>query len=248
MRSIFKAMLAILPVALYASLPAEAATESWRQSCSGPEYVCGSTKADTSPSVAPVKKAKPATTAKVKAKAPVAASADDETPAKPKKAKKVATKAKAKAQVAEDDEAAVKPAKKKVAAKVKAKAVAKAQDDDDAPAKPAKKKKVAKASGGGSEYQSGMASWYGGNFHGRTTANGEKYDMWAMTAAHKTLPFGTRVKVTNTRNGDTVVVRINDRGPFVGGRVIDLSRAAANDIGMANSGVAPVKLTILGKG
>jgi rare lipoprotein A len=69
-----------------------------------------------------------------------------------------------------------------------------------------------------------------------------------MTAAHKTLPFGTRVRVTNTRNGDSVVVRINDRGPYVGGRVIDLSRAAASEIGLTASGVAPVKVAILGKG
>ena len=93
-----------------------------------------------------------------------------------------------------------------------------------------------------------MASWYGGNFNGRKTANGETYDMWDMTAAHPSLPFGTRVRVTNTRNGDYVDVRINDRGPFVGGRIIDLSAAAAGELGMTNSGVAPVKVTILGKG
>ena len=93
-----------------------------------------------------------------------------------------------------------------------------------------------------------MASWYGGNFNGRKTANGEIYNMDEMTAAHKTLPFGTRVRVTNTRNGDSVDVRINDRGPFVGGRIIDLSRAAASDIGMTNTGVAPVKIAILVKG
>ena len=73
-----------------------------------------------------------------------------------------------------------------------------------------------------------MASWYGGNFHGRKTANGETYNMNEWTAAHKTLPFGTRVRVTNTRNGDTLIVRINDRGPFIAGRIIDLSRAAAS--------------------
>ena len=72
--------------------------------------------------------------------------------------------------------------------------------------------------------------------------------MNALTAAHKTLPFGTRVRVTNARNGDSVEVRINDRGPFIAGRVIDLSRAAAGQIGLTNTGVAPVKVTILGKG
>lgn len=156
---------------------------------------------------------------------------------------KVAKAAKAKpANAAADAAAPVKKAKKKVAAKKAQKVVA----DDQ----PAKTKKVASkkksGDGGGSSYQSGIASWYGGYFHGRTTANGEKYNMWSLTAAHKTLPFGTRVKVTNTRNGDSVVVRINDRGPFIAGRVIDLSKAAANEIGMG--GLAPVKLTVLGKG
>ena len=93
---------------------------------------------------------------------------------------------------------------------------------------------------------SGTASWYGGKFHGRTTANGERYNMNALTAAHKTLPFGTKVRVTNEANGKSVVVRINDRGPFVGRRVIDLSRAAATQVGMMQSGVARVKLEILG--
>ncbi|MDE1468449.1 septal ring lytic transglycosylase RlpA family protein [Aurantiacibacter sp. D1-12] len=88
----------------------------------------------------------------------------------------------------------------------------------------------------------GVASYYGRRFHGRRTANGERFDMNAMTAAHRTLPFGTRVRVTNPRNGRSVVVRINDRGPFVGGRTIDLSRAAATQIGMISSGHARVEL------
>ncbi len=92
---------------------------------------------------------------------------------------------------------------------------------------------------------SGQASWYGPGFHGRLTANGERYNQNAMTAAHPSLKFGTRVKVTNLNNGRSVVVRINDRGPFVGGRVIDLSAAAARSLNMINSGVAPVKVTIL---
>ncbi len=92
---------------------------------------------------------------------------------------------------------------------------------------------------------SGSASWYGGKFHGRTTANGERYDMHKLTAAHKTLPFGTKVKITNQRNGETVVVRINDRGPYAGRRIIDLSRAAADKIGMLRSGVAPVKVEVI---
>ena len=92
-----------------------------------------------------------------------------------------------------------------------------------------------------------MASWYGPGFHGRLTANGERYNQNGLTAAHKTLPFGTQVRVTNLRNGRSVIVRINDRGPFVGGRVIDLSKGAASVIGLVSSGVAPVQLEILGR-
>ena len=91
----------------------------------------------------------------------------------------------------------------------------------------------------------GQASWYGGKFQGRLTANGEVFDTTELTAAHKTLPFGTIVEVTNLSNGRTVQVRINDRGPFVEGRVIDLSRAAADALGMAGDGVAPVRVAII---
>ena len=94
---------------------------------------------------------------------------------------------------------------------------------------------------------SGKASWYGPGFHGRLTANGERYNQNAMTAAHKYLRFGTRVKVTNLNNGRSVIVRINDRGPFAKGRVIDLSAAAARSLNMIHSGVAPVRVTILGQ-
>jgi rare lipoprotein A len=92
----------------------------------------------------------------------------------------------------------------------------------------------------------GSASWYGGQFHGRKTANGERFNMNRLTAAHRSLPFGTKVRVTNQKNGKSVVVRINDRGPFVGKRVIDLSRGAANAVGMLGTGVAKVKLDVLG--
>lgn len=85
-----------------------------------------------------------------------------------------------------------------------------------------------------------MASWYGPGFHGRRTASGERFNTGAFTAAHRTLPFGTRVRVVNQTTGRSVVVRINDRGPFVRGRVIDLSKAAARAIGV--SGVARVTL------
>lgn len=91
----------------------------------------------------------------------------------------------------------------------------------------------------------GIASFYGKRFHGRQTANGERYDMGELTAAHKTLPFGSRVRVINKANGREVVVRINDRGPFVRGRHIDLSRAAAEEIGMISSGHASVRMELL---
>jgi rare lipoprotein A len=93
--------------------------------------------------------------------------------------------------------------------------------------------------------ETGYASWYGGKFHGRTTASGETFDTHSLTAAHKTLPFNTIVKVTNLENGETVRVRINDRGPFVKGRIIDLSMAAAKAIGILGRGVAPVKIEIV---
>lgn len=91
----------------------------------------------------------------------------------------------------------------------------------------------------------GLASWYGPGFHGRRTASGEPYDMRALTAAHPAHPFGTRVRVTNLANGRRVVVRINDRGPFVGGRVIDLSRAAASALGIIGPGVARVRVEVV---
>ena len=92
---------------------------------------------------------------------------------------------------------------------------------------------------------SGKASWYGPGFHGRLTANGERYNQYALTAAHRSLPFGTRVRVTNMNNGRSVVVRINDRGPFIRGRVIDLSTAAASNIGMIHHGVVPVRVQVI---
>lgn len=90
--------------------------------------------------------------------------------------------------------------------------------------------------------QTGVASWYGKSHHGRTTANGEKFDMEALTAAHRTLPFGTIVKVTNLTNDRSVTVRINDRGPYAAGRIIDLSARAARDLGIAEDGVARVRI------
>ncbi len=93
----------------------------------------------------------------------------------------------------------------------------------------------------------GIASFYGYSFSGKKTASGERFNPQAMTAAHRSLPFGTRVRVTNTRNGRSVVVRINDRGPFIRGRVIDLSYGAARTIGMIGRGLAPVRVEVLGR-
>ena len=90
--------------------------------------------------------------------------------------------------------------------------------------------------------QQGVASWYGQSHHGRRTANGESYDMNGLTAAHRTLPFGSVVRVTRIDDGRTVKVRINDRGPYAGNRIIDLSAQAARDIGMTESGTARVKV------
>ncbi len=95
------------------------------------------------------------------------------------------------------------------------------------------------------EEQLGVASWYGPGFHGNKTANGEIYDMHARTAAHRTLPFGTLVRVTRLDTGASTVVRINDRGPHVAGRVIDLSNATANELDMVKAGVARVRLDII---
>ena len=91
----------------------------------------------------------------------------------------------------------------------------------------------------------GVASYYADKHHGRLTANGETFDMHALTAAHRTLPFGTKLKVTSLANNRTVLVRINDRGPFVNGRIIDLSLGAAKQLDMIQSGLTQVKLEIV---
>jgi rare lipoprotein A len=95
------------------------------------------------------------------------------------------------------------------------------------------------------ELERGQASWYGPRFHGRRTASGERYDQYALTAAHKSLPFGTLVRVRSLVTGKEVDVRVNDRGPFVRGRVIDVSRAAAEALGMMALGVKPVALMVV---
>jgi rare lipoprotein A len=95
------------------------------------------------------------------------------------------------------------------------------------------------------EIGGGVASYYGNELAGNRTASGERFDPGQLTAAHRSLPFGSMVRVTNTTNGDSVIVRINDRGPFSHGRVIDVSHAAAREIGMHRSGTARVKLALL---
>src|SRR5262245_11314731 len=91
--------------------------------------------------------------------------------------------------------------------------------------------------------ETGKGSYYADKFEGRPTASGEKFDQDKMTAAHRTLPFGTKVKVTNQANGRSVTVTVNDRGPFAAGRIIDVSKKAANKLGMVNAGVANVKIS-----
>ena len=99
-----------------------------------------------------------------------------------------------------------------------------------------------KSGNNGKHEMRGEASWYGPGYHGRTTANGEKFNQNAMTAAHKTLAFNTKIKVTDLQTGKSVIVRINDRGPYAKGRIIDLSKGAAEKLGIKEKGHAEVKL------
>ena len=92
---------------------------------------------------------------------------------------------------------------------------------------------------------SGIASWYGPKFHGRTTASGETFNQYAATCAHRTLPFGTRLKITNVSNGKSATCRISDRGPYSGGRSLDVSRAVAKKLGMVRKGTANVRWVVL---
>jgi len=96
-----------------------------------------------------------------------------------------------------------------------------------------------------SQSKIGIASWYGKRFHGKKTASGKNFDMYNQTAAHRSLPLGTRVRVVNLKNGKDTIVDINDRGPYIKGRMIDLSYAAAKSIGIVNDGIAKVKLEVL---
>ena len=108
--------------------------------------------------------------------------------------------------------------------------------------KPATKSKLSRKA---KPYQVGTASWYGSYFHGKETASGEPFNMYDLTAAHPTLPLGTYVRVTNLRNGRTLVVRVNDRGPVVDGRIIDLSYEAARELELKNRGIQRVRLDLV---
>jgi rare lipoprotein A len=118
-------------------------------------------------------------------------------------------------------------------------------EPENRPAEPSAAAGTPKAHEGGSVYEEGKASWYGAPFHGRQASNGETYDMYKFTAAHRTLPFNTMVRVTNMTNGKSTTVRITDRGPFVDNRIIDLSYAAAKQIESIGPGVVTVQLEIL---
>jgi rare lipoprotein A len=114
-----------------------------------------------------------------------------------------------------------------------------------APSNSAQTKPVSKLAGKLQPYQIGTASWYGIDFHGKPTASGEPYDMYDMTAAHLTLPLGSYVRVTNLRNGRAVVVRVNDRGPIIPGRIIDLSYGAAGALQFRGRGLERVRLDLV---
>ena len=127
-----------------------------------------------------------------------------------------------------------------------------APPESDTPAEPppaVQKEPVRKAPAAAAGLpQTGQASWYGAVHHGKRTASGAIFDQTKLTAAHRSLPFGTRVKVTNVANGKSVEVEINDRGPYAGNRIIDLSRAAAQALGMIESGTATVRLELSASG
>lgn len=94
--------------------------------------------------------------------------------------------------------------------------------------------------------RNGNASWYGDGYHGKRTASGQTFDMNALTAAHPSLPFGSRIRVTNLKNGRSVVLTVTDRGPFTGGRIVDVSRRAAQKLDFVNAGLAPVRVRTVG--
>ncbi len=226
MRTWMLAALTLFAVGLIDARPASAA---W--SCVGPEYVCGS---------APSAKATSSKSSYKKS-----AYSGDERPARASRKAKAKTTATASSWWGEEPAA---PARR---AKSRGKQVASASFyGSDEPAPRARKQQrrsrsvASDSDSGGSYSQGGMASYY---WQPQRVASGGWFNPNAMTAAHKTLPFGTKVRVTNKRNGQSVVVTINDRGPYVAGRVIDLSSAAAGAINMKGAGVVPVSVAVLGR-
>lgn len=162
----------------------------------------------------------------------------------PKKASKRAARKAAAKSIYQSGDAPQKVAKKTAyKAPKKAQKIVSSFDDEDEPAPRKSKRKTVTYSGGGGNI-SGLASYY---WQPQKLASGGWFNPSAMTAAHKTLPFGTKVRVTNRHNGRSVVVTINDRGPYIAGRVIDLSKGAAGVIGMQSAGVVPVSISVLGR-
>ena len=218
MRTLMIAALAVLTLGLVDARPASAA---W--SCIGAEYVCGPSQKSSGSSWGYEKPAKASRKAARAKTTTTASSWWGEEPAAPaRKAKR--TKQVASAWFSGDDEPAPRARQRRSRS-----SVASNSGSDW---------------GGGSHYQSGKASYY---WQPQRVASGGWFNPNAMTAAHKTLPFGTKVRVTNQRNGQSVVVTINDRGPYVAGRVIDLSSAAAGAINMKGAGVVPVSVAVLGR-
>lgn len=104
---------------------------------------------------------------------------------------------------------------------------------------------TSQARGGSGQSQEGFASYYHDSFHGRKTASGQRYNKHRLTAAHRTLPLGTKIRVTNAKTGKSIVVKVNDRGPYARGRILDLSKEAASELGMVKRGIAKVELKVL---
>lgn len=218
MRTWMVAALTLLAVGLVDASPASAA---W--TCVGAEYVCG-----------PAPKASAASSR--------SAYSDEQRPARKHSHAKAKAKAKATTSAWWSDETRAEPRRKSRRHAVRTAAYS---QDDAAPSRRSRRQaRSSYSDASGSSYQGGMASYY---WQPQRVASGGWFNPNAMTAAHKTLPFGTKVRVTNNRNGQSVVVTINDRGPYIAGRVIDLSSAAAGAINMKGAGVVPVSIAVLGR-
>jgi rare lipoprotein A len=212
-------MLAALTLLAVGLIDARPASAAW--TCVGAEYVCG-----------PAPKASAATSSR---------SAYSNEQRQTRKRSHAKAKAKATTTAWWSDETQAQPRRKSRRHGVRTAAYS---QDDAAPTRRSRRQARSYSGDSGSSYQGGMASYY---WQPQRVASGGWFNPNAMTAAHKTLPFGTKVRVTNNRNGQSVVVTINDRGPYVAGRVIDLSSAAAGAINMKGAGVVPVSIAVLGR-